>query len=127
MGGVVGLVEFLFELVLEERLDSLQDVRYRRVVLAQVGTLTRGHHCLEHGAEDVWVDVQPDLSAQTNGHLTCLGREARDCPMGVRAEKAAVDVGKVGQVAGLFLRVGFIQSGKRSRMKSAVSEPSSSV
>ena len=56
---VVGVLELLPVLVEEQRLDDLLDVLLGGVVLTHLPQLRRIHQLLEHGTEDVRIDLRP--------------------------------------------------------------------
>ena len=108
-GAVEGSVEFLLELVEEEWLNRLQDIRHRGVVLAQVGALPRGDDRLEHRTENIRVDVQPDLPTELNEQLAGHPRKTGDSQLCVRPEEPTVHIGEARQVGGLLRRVCLVE------------------
>ena len=85
-------VEFRAEGVEEERADELEDVRFVRVVGAEVVARLFVHHALEHRAEDGGGDFRPVERAAVEERPAHFGGER-----GHRqrlGEQSAVDVGK---------------------------------
>jgi len=85
-----GGIEVCAELVEEERVERLEDVLLRRVVLAELSTGSGVADRLEHGAEDGGTDGRPvDCSGVEHGVAQVLLKIRQ---LDALVEDAAVDV-----------------------------------
>ena len=102
-------VELVLQCVEEQRLDRLEDVGGRTLVLTEVTAGAGRDDGLEHRAEDVGVDLAPDELAGVDELLPGLLREPRDDVVRRHREEPAVDVGKRREVAGFVRRLGRVE------------------
>ena len=81
------------QVVEEQRIEHLEDVRHAGVVHAEGAAFLVVGHRLDHGAEDVGIDLRPVEAADVEQIGAGDPAEARH--VHAAGEKAAVDVGKV--------------------------------
>lgn len=91
-------VQLVLQLVEEQRLDRLQDVRYGGVVLAEVRSLSWRDDRLEHRSEYVRVDFVPEQATALDQQVTGLLVEFRDRVVRLCREEATIDIRELGEV-----------------------------
>jgi hypothetical protein len=91
-GAVAGAVQVVAQVIEEERVQHLQDVRHRGVVHPQLRAFLLIRDGLDHGAKDVGVDLVPGQPADLD--QVTLGDEGEFRHFFGAAEEPAVHVGK---------------------------------